>query len=61
MKQKKLGKKIMTIYINGSVSPKIRKKKIDFSKDLNNSYFKKYQLMNQILNQKMKMMIKYIK
>ncbi len=53
MKQKKLGKKIMTIYINGSVSPKIRKKKIDFSKDLNNSYFKKYQLMNQILNQKM--------
>ena len=53
MKQKKLDKKIMTIYINGSVSPKIRKKKIDFSKDLNNSYFKKYQLMNQILNQKM--------
>ena len=53
MKQKKLGKKIMTIYINGSVSPKIRKKKIDFSKDINNSYFKKYQLMNQILNQKM--------
>ena len=53
MKQKKLGKKIMTIYINGSVSPKIRKKKIDFSKDLNNSYFKKYQLMNQILNEKM--------
>ena len=53
MKQKKLDKKIMTIYINGSVSPKIRKKKIDFSKDINNSYFKKYQLMNQILNQKM--------
>ena len=53
MKQKKLDKKIMTIYINNSVSPKIRKKKIDFSKDLNNSYFKKYQLMNQILNQKM--------
>ena len=53
MKQKKSDKKIMTIYINGSVSPKIRKKKIDFSKDLDNSYFKKYQLMNQILNQKM--------
>ena len=53
MKQKKLDKKIMTIYINNSVSPKIKKKKIEFPKGPNNSYLKKYQLINQILSQKL--------
>ena len=53
MKNKKLDKNIMDICINHAKSPRIKRKKIDFNNDPNNFLITKYELINQILNQKM--------
>ena len=53
MKKKKLDKKIKTIYINHSKSPKIKRKTIELPKAPNNYLTTKYELINQIINHKM--------
>ena len=53
MKQKKLDKKIMSIYINNAKSPRIKNKKIEIKNMTNNYLITKYELINKILNQKM--------
>ena len=53
MKQNKLSKKIMTIYIGKHKSPKIKRKAIEAEKDTNNYLITKFELINKILNQKM--------
>ena len=53
MKQNKLSKKIMTIYIEKHKSPKIKRKAIEAEKDTNNYLTTKFELINKILNQKM--------
>ena len=53
MKQKKLEKKIMTIYINKEKSPKVKRKNNIFPNDTSNYLITKYELISQILNQKM--------
>ena len=52
MKNKKLDKYLMDICINHAKSPRIKRKKIDFNNDPNNYLITKYELINQILNQK---------
>ena len=53
MKQKKIDKKIMTIYLNNPKSPSIKSKKIEFKNKTNNYLIAKYELIHKILNQKM--------
>ena len=53
MKQKKIDKKIMTIYLNNPKSPPIKSKKIEFKNKTNNYLIAKYELIHKILNQKM--------
>ena len=53
MKQKKIDKKIMTIYLNNSKSPSIKNKKIEYKNKTNNYLIAKYELIHKILNQNM--------
>ena len=53
MKQKKLDKKIMSVYINHAKTPRLKNMKIKIKDITNNYLITKYELINKILNQKM--------